>query len=127
MKLRTLLENNNPNIGAFANSLKQKYEDLLDLDLYQDQEGHLELSRIQVKPGARNQGTGAAVMKELVNFADQNGLLIWMSVADKNKEMGTTSRNRLLKFYRQFGFKKNMGRHKRFDLSMYATMYRDPT
>jgi len=125
MKFRNLFEDENSKVKAFANAIKQKYG-LLDFDLYLDSNGNLELNRIQVPRESRGQGIGAQVMQDLTNFADQNGLLIWMSVAEKNKEMGTTSRNRLLKFYRQFGFKKNMGRYKRFDLSMYATMYRDP-
>ena len=125
MKLRNLFEQTSPEVQAFADSVKQKYG-LVDFDLYDDDRGNIELNRIQVARGERKGGTGTAVMQELANFADKRGSLIWMSVADKNDEMGTTSKSRLMKFYRQFGFKPNKGRNKRYDLSMYASMYRDP-
>ncbi len=125
MKLKKLLEDASPGLQAFADAIKQKYG-LLEFDLYDDKQGNIELNRIQVNPDERKTGVGSQVMKELTNFADKNQKLIWLSVADKNAEMGTTSRNRLIKFYRQFGFRPNKGRYKRFDLSMYASMYREP-
>ena len=125
MKVKQIFEDTSPEVQAFANSVKQKYG-LQDFDLYDDKQGNIELNRIQVARGERKGGSGTAAMQELVNFADKNQRLIWMSVADKNDEMGTTSKARLMKFYRQFGFKPNKGRNKRYDLSMYASMYRDP-
>jgi len=112
-------------IQQFAQQVKDKYG-LETFDLETDRAGNIELVMIQAPRDSRQQGAGTAVMKALTDYADRTGQLIWLSVADRDSKTGTTSRGRLVKFYRQFGFIPNKGRNKRFDLSMYVHMYRDP-
>lgn len=112
-------------LEALANSIKQKH-DLEELELYPDSEGNIELSMIRVSKDAQRSGSGSSAMQDLINYADANDKLIWLSVADVNRQTGTTSRSRLEKFYRRFGFVSNKGRNKDFALSMYANMYRRP-
>ncbi len=112
-------------IHQFADQVKNQYG-LEKFDLDVDQSGNIELVMIETPRGDRGGGTGTAAMKALTDYADRAGALIWLSVADRDSKTGTTSRGRLVKFYRQFGFVPNKGRNKRFELSLYANMYRDP-
>lgn len=112
-------------IQQFAQQVQEKLGlERFELDL--DRRGNIELVMIETSRDDRRQGTGTAAMKALTDYADRTGALIWLSVADRDSQTGTTSRGRLVKFYRQFGFIPNKGRNKRFELSMYANMYRDP-
>ncbi len=111
-------------IRQFAQQVKEKFG-LERFELDMDRYG-IELAMIEVARGDRKQGSGTAAMKALTDYADATGNRIWLSVADRDSKTGTTSRNRLVKFYRRFGFVPNKGRNKRFDLSMYANTYRDP-
>lgn len=124
MKLEELIFESE-DIESFANMIKEKYG-LLKFDLYLNRYGQIELQMIEVPKTERSVGAGSAAIKELINYADRNGHLIWMSIADKNATTGTTSKNRLKKFYKQFGFVENKGRNKDFSLSRYAEMYRLP-
>jgi len=81
---------------------------------------------IQAPRGDLGGGAGTAAMQDLVNYADKNGQLIYLSVAEKDRSTGTTSKSRLKKFYKRFGFVDNRGRNKDFSLSRYADMYRMP-
>lgn len=112
-------------IHQFAEQVKNQLGlEKFDLDL--DQSGNIELVMIQTPKDSFGRGAGTAAMKALTDYADRTGALIWLSVADRDSKTGTTSRARLVKFYRQFGFVPNKGRNKRFELSLYANMYRDP-
>lgn len=112
-------------IEQFAQQVKDKLG-LERFEVVLDSRGNIVLDNIEVARDARKRGTGAAALKELTDYADRTGALIWLSVADRDSSTGTTSRARLVKFYRQFGFIPNKGRNKRFELSLYAHMYRDP-
>lgn len=112
-------------IQQFAQQVKEKFG-LSKFDLDLDNQGNIELVMIEVPRDSRKEGAGSGAMKALTSYADRTGRLVWLSVADRDSRTGTTSRNRLMKFYRQFGFVPNKGRYKRFDLSLYANMYRDP-
>ncbi len=114
-----------PDFAPFVEYIKNKYPGV-DFSLYYDQSGNVQLDTLEVPRNIRNRGVGSAVMEELVDWADSNGLLVWMSVAQRDKRSGTTSQARLLRFYGKFGFVRNKGRGKRYDLSIYATMYRKP-
>ena len=87
-------------------------------------QGHLYLWMIEVPRGQRKHGRGSAAMQDLTKFADENDLLIYMSISQKDPERGTTSRSRLVKFYKRFDFVENKGRNKDFSLS--PGMYRRP-
>jgi len=64
------------------------------------------------------------IMQELVNYADQIGKRFELSPGQKDPFHGTTSRGRLVNFYKRFGFIENKGRHKDFTTS--RGMYRKP-
>ena len=52
----------------------------------------------------RKQGVGTAIMRELCEFADRNSAEISLKPASKGDYAATTSRGRLVRFYRRFGF-----------------------
>lgn len=76
-------------------------------------------------------GIGTRFMNSLVNWADDNGVLLMLSAARKGEMRSKdniykepSSNKRLIEFYKKFGFIENRGRNKRFDIS--DTMYREP-
>lgn len=121
------------NLSGLEANLKNKYPGLV-LDLSSDAKSQAEtppifwLSFIAVPKGEQGRGIGTKVLDEICDFADQNGQRICLSLADSEwrKTWGTTSQERLRRFYSQFGFVSNRGRKKRYNLSMYCSMYRDP-
>jgi len=110
---------------SFHDYIRAKYPGVLFL-LMPKNDGTIELLRLEVPRGSRLRGIGTAILSELVAWADANQRTLTLQVAERDPKLGTTSRARLIKFYRRFGFVRNRGRHKRFDLSIYATMYREP-
>jgi GNAT superfamily N-acetyltransferase len=52
----------------------------------------------------RKQGVGTAIMRELCEFADRHGAKIRLTPASKGDNAVTTSRARLIRFYKRFGF-----------------------
>jgi GNAT superfamily N-acetyltransferase len=115
----------------FARSMMSKYGEagLKNLDMHMDtrqEQPVAELSDIWVNKEIQGSGVGTQVMREITQWADQSGVTLYLSLGTKDKVRGTTSSSRLIKFYKQFGFINNKGRGKRFDLSMYAQMYREP-
>lgn len=86
----------------------------------------LNLDTLVVPKDSRKRGVGSAVLKDLNKHADRHKLFMTLTLADKNKEWGTTSSNRLRKFYRRAGWVDNRGHKKKFDISLYSDMYRNP-
>jgi GNAT superfamily N-acetyltransferase len=72
----------------------------------------------------RSQGVGTKAMEELIAYADQLGKRITLSPGLPDDAQGTTSRSRLVKFYKRFGFKENKGRNR--DFSTRDGMIREP-
>lgn len=105
--------------------MKAKYPGV-DFLVMPNNDGSIELVRLQVPVAYRKTGIGSAVMSDLASWADANQTLVWLQVAKKDPKWGTTSRSRLVKFYRRFGFVENKGKKIRYELSMYASMYRVP-
>jgi|ERR1700710_178269 GNAT superfamily N-acetyltransferase len=62
----------------------------------------IELTRIIVPD--RKQGTGTAIIRELCEFADRHAVEIRLTPASKGDYAATTSRKRLIRFYKRFGF-----------------------
>ena len=62
----------------------------------------IELTWIIVKD--RKQGVGSAIMRELCDFADRYAVDITLTPASKGDHAATTSRARLIRFYKRFGF-----------------------
>ncbi len=82
------------------------------------------LDNINIPKDKRKQGLGRQIMTDLINYADQIGKRMELMPGVKDKDQGTTSRGRLVKFYKRFGFLENRGRNK--DYSMTETMFREP-
>jgi GNAT superfamily N-acetyltransferase len=87
--------------------------------------GDLHLGMLAIDRGARRAGVGSSVMNDLTKFADEHGVRVLLSPSERNDEWGTTSRDRLVDFYKRFGFVENTGAHA--DAGITAEMYRDPT
>jgi GNAT superfamily N-acetyltransferase len=102
---------------AVAQELRSKYPGL-QLDYhYDDRHGTLIVSRVVVPKDKRNQGIGTSVMQRLVEFAKAKGLKTALT-PEPIGERG--SKERLRKFYKGFGFKKN--KDPRVSESMMASM-----
>lgn len=82
---------------------------------------NLHLSRIVVEKGSRGQGLGTKAMEDLTHLADQHGMLTTLS---PSTDFGASSKERLKRFYRRFGFVSNKGRQK--DFTLFDSMYRLP-
>ena len=95
-----------------------------DFLVYDLPNGDLVLSMLVVPKSKRKQGVGTQAMEALVELADHNGRRIWLTPNEKDRILGTTSRARLVRFYRGFGFVENKGR--RHDPTQNYSMYRDP-
>lgn len=113
-------------VKAFADDVKQRLgADLQDFDVRLISPTELNLERLVVDRGAQRAGLGTDAMRELTKFADAHGMRISLSPAEAADDIGTTSRGRLVTFYKRFGFVENTGRNRDFQLS--AGMYREPT
>lgn len=84
----------------------------------------IELTSLIVAREHRGQGRGSRAMESLIDFADRNGLRLFLTPGLPNSYHGTTSRSRLVAFYKRFGFYENRGRKK--DFSFMGGMLRDP-
>ncbi len=103
-------------VEAFAASLKSS----LGLQsVYLSLRGNdLILDNLIVPKDKRNQGIGSQAMKAISDFADRNGMRLVLTPGVRDpKGQGTTSRNRLVRFYRRFGLIPNKGRNKDFSIS----------
>jgi predicted GNAT family N-acyltransferase len=78
-------------------------------------------NHIIIKKEKRKQGLGTAFMNDLISYADSIKMQIRLNPSD---ELGATSKARLERFYKRFGFVENKGRYKDFAIS--EKFYRDP-
>lgn len=83
--------------------------------------GVVTVNKIIVDKPYRKRGIGTQIMTELIQFADYFSFTITLTTST---QWGGTSRNRLRKFYKRFGFIRNKGRNKDFTIS--DGMYRKP-
>ena len=91
--------------------LRNKYEQyLVGLDIYENRTS-LILSRIVIKDEFRNSGVGSKIMEDLITYADRNKQIIALTPAS---DFGG-NKNRLIQFYKRFGFKHNKGVHKSYE------------
>lgn len=101
----------------FEKYIRNKYDvehfDLFDLK----DRGAIELKLIELKKEDRGNGTGSLIMEELIDYADQNELLIVLSPHE-------IKRAKLTKWYRSLGFLPNKNRNK--DFRFMNTMIRYP-
>ena len=110
-------------LKGFEESITTKYPDVEEFSLYNVGDD-IELDRIVVDEGSRNKGVGTNVMKELIDYADQNGKRLILTTNQADQQLGTTSSGRLKDFYKQFGFVENVGKNKDFRIK--SNMYRSP-
>ena len=115
------LEQRSTQLDEFS---KQLQEDLglTTLFLSQRDDGDLNIGMIEVPKDSRKQGVGTEAMERIIQHADSVGSRITLTPGLKDDIHGTTSRSRLVKFYKRFGFVENKGRNKDFTIS--ESMYR---
>jgi GNAT superfamily N-acetyltransferase len=80
-------------------------------------QGHIQLSLMVIHPEYRKRGVGSKVVDMICEYADEHCMKIVLTPADRKDKFGTTSKARLIKFYRRFGFYLNKGRNKDFTIS----------
>jgi predicted GNAT family N-acyltransferase len=98
-------------INMIEQYLSDKYKDeLIALDVYEDAKS-LKLSRIIINPEFRGGGVGTDIMTDLINYADKNKKIITLT---PSSDFGG-NKNRLVQFYKRFGFKLNKGVHKSYE------------
>lgn len=111
MRLFEIAANNiQSELDALASTLKAKHG-LKQFWLYDNGNGIIDLSAITVDKANQKQGAGTGAMNDLARFADERGLTIVLVPGVKDTGHGTTSRSRLIKFYKRFGFIENKGRN----------------
>jgi len=80
---------------------------------------------LEVPKGSRKQGIGTKAMEELARYADKKGKRIILEPGLADEIHGTTSRSRLVKFYKKLGFKESKGRNIDYEIGA-GKMYRYP-
>lgn len=111
-------------VEDYSDVVREKYG-LDSFQMYFRTDGVLYLDRIIVKKGERKRGIGTAVLEEVTRFADAHGLMMQLMPATRDDYFGSTSRARLVRFYKRFGFVENKGRHRDFGIG-HDVMYRMP-
>ena len=95
-------------ISMIEQILQNKYgESLKALDIYETKTS-LILSRVIVNPETREVGVGTSVMEDLEKYADEHGQIIALT---PSSDFGGNV-NRLVQFYKRFGFVKNLDKSK---------------
>ena len=92
----------------------------IELDIYESGKDILTLSKIIVPKELRGQGMGSTAMKKIIQHADQNNKTIALT---PSADYGG-NKNKLIKFYKQFGFVMNKGRNKNYETQ--ELMVREP-
>lgn len=120
----TILETiDQPKVRAWGQMQAQQLG-LFRFELALNSLGDIELEYLQVARRNQGQGLGTEAMRRLCDYADHWHKRILLTPSEKNTATGTTSRSRLVKFYQQFGFVLNRGRHR--DFTTQAAMIRNP-
>jgi GNAT superfamily N-acetyltransferase len=111
-------------VEQLEKKLLDKYKGLKTLFLFNNK-GVLSVDMIEVNPNERNKGIGSNVINDIIKYADANNMEIRLNPAVKDERKGTTSRNRLVRFYKSFGFIENTGRNIDYTKKS-GSMYRFP-
>ena len=124
MKILKLLENylSKDDLEFFANHVKEKLG-LQEFNLYLTNSGDIQLSDLIVPKNLRKTGLGSKALEMLNDFADKYNKRVILTTGTKDDVHGTTSKNRLIKFYKKSGYLLNKGRNKDFTIS--DNMYRN--
>ena len=105
---------------ALAESLRSRFPGL-EVRLRPSHGGFVVLEEIRLPRESQGAGTGSKVMALLAEEADRQG---WKLALTPSTAWGASSKGRLEKFYRRFGFLPNRGRHK--DYTTMEAMVRRP-
>ena len=106
-------------------ALRMKYPNVR-LDISFDEHEYLNgkklmvLDAIVVPKDVRKRGIGTKIMEELVLIARRHDCVFMLSPDDS---LGATSKARLRRFYKKFGFIDNKGRRKLYQLPMYSMYF----
>lgn len=102
---------------SLADVRKQWSRDGID-SFVNERDGTITLSKIVVPDSERESGKGTAAMQSLIDYADRTGQRV---VLTPSPDFGG-AKNRLVAFYKRFGFVENKGRNK--DFTTMEGMYR---
>ena len=95
--------------------------DGIELDLsYNKNLNAVKLHLIKIPKDRRNEGLGTKTMKQVLDYVDDQGLLMTLTPSDA---FGSSKR-KLVEFYKSFGFRLNSGPYR--DLRFRDTMIRKP-
>ena len=83
--------------------------------------GDVELTLLKTPKNLRGQGSGRAAMEQLIQEADANGSRVLLNADPMDKGI---SKNKLVDFYKSFGFKRNAGNKR--DFTTRAEFIREP-
>ena len=100
--------------------IAEKYDEYLDGLTIHENNDSLKIPKIVIKKEFRGTGIGSDIMKEIVRYADQNKQLI---VLTPSSDFGG-NKNKLVQWYKRFGFKHNKGQYKNYEYT--DTMIRYP-
>ena len=98
----------------------KQFNEEVEVSLHGDAKKGYTLSKIEVSGDERNAGQGTKAMQDIVDRMDAEGAIIALTPDDA---FGG-NKNRLIKFYKRFGFVPNKGRNK--DFRFRETMIRYP-
>ena len=118
MEIKKILEEKEK-LNNFRNDLIEKY-DLKNLYVVLINN---QLNIMNIVVNNKKQGCGTKAMNELIKYCDKNKYTLTLT-PEKSKLEGTTSKARLIKFYKRFGFVENNGRNRDYEFS--EDMYRLP-
>lgn len=103
-------------VRAFGSEVQQRLG-LAQFDVYLSNQGDIVLNILIVPKEMQKRGLGTQAMEALCGFADRHGRRILLTPGLKDDRHGTTSRARLVRYYKRFGFRENTGRSKDFSIS----------
>lgn len=94
---------------TFKSYAKKKYD--TDVRITNSKDG-ISLDHLVVPKNRRKQGVGTNVVQDLNKVADKLKKRVTLTPASKDDYHKTTSRSRLVKFYKRQGYVENKGRNK---------------
>tara|TARA_Y100000034_G_scaffold115046_1_gene151815 strand:+ start:1430 stop:1831 length:402 start_codon:yes stop_codon:yes gene_type:complete len=107
------------------NQIEQKWQSQgITLSLGVSFSGAIDVHTIIIPKEKRKQGIGTQIVQEVIDYANSVERRIELSPGTKDDYHGTTSRNRLIRWYKGLGFVENRGRNK--DFRTRSTMFRRP-
>ena len=102
-------------VHQFETHIKSSYEDVVfELMLTHNVLLVRVLELIWIIVQERKRGIGTAIMQQLCQFADRHSAEIRLKPASKVDFAATTSRARLIRFYKRFGFVRDRGQPVKF-------------